>query len=143
MNPILRNVLAVIAGVIIGGVVNMGIIILSPSVIPPPEGVDPSDMESLMSNMHLFEAKHFIMPFLAHAIGTLAGAYTSVRIGVSQHLKLALIVGAFFAIGGIMMVMDLPSPPWFEALDIIVAYFPMAWLGWKLAGGNSEVKGAD
>ena len=139
MNPILRNVLAVVAGIIAGGIVNMGIIMISSSVIPPPEGVDPSDMESLKAGMHLFQPKHFIMPFLAHAIGTLAGAYLAVRLAVSQHLKLALIIGAFFLIGGIMMVMDLPAPLWYEALDLIVAYIPMGWLGWKLAGAPAAV----
>lgn len=74
MNPILRNILAFIAAVILGGLVNMGLIMISGSVIPPPEGVDPSDMESIKANMHLYGVKHFIFPFLAHALGTLVGA---------------------------------------------------------------------
>lgn len=47
MHPVLRNVLIVIGGLIIGSFVNMGIIMISGSIIPPPEGVDPSNMESL------------------------------------------------------------------------------------------------
>lgn len=35
MNPILRNILAVVAGIIAGSAVNMGIIMLSSSIIPP------------------------------------------------------------------------------------------------------------
>ncbi|RMG38369.1 MAG: hypothetical protein D6732_05390, partial [Methanobacteriota archaeon] len=70
MNPILRNVIAVLAGLILGSVVNMGLITLGSSVIPPPPGVDVTDMESLKSSMHLFEPRHFIFPFLAHALGT-------------------------------------------------------------------------
>ncbi len=31
-----------------------------------------------------------------------------------------------------MMVLQLPSPMWFNALDLIVAYIPMAYLGGKL-----------
>lgn len=31
----------------------------------------------------------------------------------------------------------LPGPTWFEALDILVAYIPMAWLGYIL-GGQGE-----
>ena len=38
MHPILRNIIAVIAGVAIGGFVNMSLIMVSGSVIPPPEG---------------------------------------------------------------------------------------------------------
>jgi len=30
------------------------------------------------------------------------------------------------------MVLSLPSPIWFNALDLIGAYLPMAYLGYKL-----------
>ncbi len=132
MNPILRNILAVIAGLIVGSIVNMGLITISGSVIPPPPGVDSSDMESLKSSMHLFEARHFIFPFLAHALGTLAGAWLASLIAVSHKMKFALGIGAFFLLGGIMMAFMLPSPAWFLVLDLVVAYIPMGWLGGKM-----------
>ncbi|MEZ4979370.1 MAG: hypothetical protein R2772_08730 [Chitinophagales bacterium] len=37
MNPILRNILAVVAGIVVGSAINMGIIMISGSLIPPPE----------------------------------------------------------------------------------------------------------
>lgn len=138
MNPILKNILAVIAGIILGSVVNMGIIMLSSSIIPPPEGVDPSDMESLKSSMHLFEPKHFIVPFLAHALGTLTGAFVTALIAFSHKMKLALIIGLFFLLGGISSVFMLPSPTWFIVLDLVGAYIPMAWIGGLLAGQVSK-----
>ncbi len=61
MNPILRNILAVIAGVIVGGIVNMSIVMISGTVIAPPEGVDVTTTEGLKASMHLFEPKHYIM----------------------------------------------------------------------------------
>ncbi|MDW3648089.1 MAG: hypothetical protein R8P61_13560 [Bacteroidia bacterium] len=135
MNPLLRNILAVIAGLIIGGLVNMGLISLGPSIIPPPEGMDPSDMESLKEFMPQMEFRHFIFPFLAHALGTLVGAFTAAKLAISKHMSLGLIVGAFFLIGGIMMVVQLPSPMWFNIVDLVGAYFPMGYLGAKLAMG--------
>ena len=63
MNPILRNVLAVVAGLVVGNVVNGFLISISGSVIPLPEGVDPNDMESLKAAMPTFPTKNFIMPF--------------------------------------------------------------------------------
>ncbi len=74
MNSMVKNVLAVIAGLVIGSVVNMGIIRISGSIIPPPEGADVTTMEGLKESMHLFQFKHFIFPFLAHALGTFVGA---------------------------------------------------------------------
>ena len=133
MNKIARNVLAVITGIILGNVVNMGIIMLQGSFIALPEGVDVTNTESLQSSMHLFGPKHFIFPFLAHAIGTLVGAYLSARIAASHKMKFALGIGIFFLIGGISMVFMIPSPIWFVILDLSLAYIPMGWLSGRLA----------
>ena len=118
--------------------VNMGLIMISSSIIPPPSGVDVTDMESLKSSMHLFEAKHFIFPFLAHALGTIAGAYVASLIAVSHKMKFALGVGVFFLLGGITNVFMLPSPLWFIVLDLVGAYIPMGWLGGKLTERNQS-----
>ena len=133
MNPIVKNILAVIAGLIIGSIVNMGIVMLSGSIIPPPEGGDVTTMDGLIATMHLFEPKHFIMPFLAHALGTLVGAFVAAKIAASRKMLLALVVGAFFFLGGAISASSLGGPLWFNALDLIVAYFPMAYLGWRFA----------
>ena len=133
MNKIVRNVLAVITGIILGSAVNMGIIMLQGYFIALPEGVDVTNTESLQSSMHLFGPKHFIFPFLAHAIGTLVGAYLSARIAANHKMQFALGIGIFFLIGGISMVFMMPAPVWFVMLDLSVAYIPMGWLSGKLA----------
>ena len=133
MNPILRNTLAVIAGLIVGNIVNMGIITISGSIIPPPEGMNPESLESLKEHMHLFEPKHFLMPFLAHALGTLMGAFVAASLAISFRLQLALFIGGLFMIGGIAMVFMVPSPTWFTVLDLSLAYIPMGWIGYKFA----------
>jgi hypothetical protein len=138
MNPVIRNIVAVIAGIIGGSLVNMGLIMISGQVIPPPAGVDVTDMESLKSSLHLFEPRHFIFPFLAHALGTLAGAFLTSVLAAGRKMTYALGVGVFFLIGGTINVFMLPSPLWFTLLDLIVAYLPMGWLGGKLSGGRKR-----
>ncbi|MBX2814721.1 MAG: hypothetical protein KTR24_01935 [Saprospiraceae bacterium] len=97
MSPLIKSILAVLAGLVVGGLINMGLIMSSSYVIPPPAGVDPTDMESLAQGMHLFSPKHFIMPFLAHALGTLAGALIAARLAPKTHRqRAALVVGVFF-----------------------------------------------
>ena len=132
MNPYLRNGLAIIAGVFIGAFINFGIILISGTIIPLPEGVDTSDIESMKASMNLYEPKHYLFPFLAHALGTLIGGIVAAKIAVSAQTKVALVVGIIFLYGGFSMVMQLPSPLWFNLLDLTVAYIPMAWLGAKL-----------
>lgn len=133
MNPVLKNTLAVVAGIIGGSVVNMGIINLSGSVIPPPTGADVTTMEGLKTTMHLFEPKHFLMPFLAHALGTLAGALIAASIAATRKMTFALVIGCFFLAGGIANVVMLPSPLWFTVTDLVFAYLPMGFLGGKIA----------
>jgi len=133
MNPIVRNILAVIAGIIFGSVVNMGIIMISGSIIPPPDGADVTTTEGLKAAMHLFEPKHFIFPFLAHALGTFAGAFVAALIAASHKMKFALGIGTFFLAGGIASVFMLPSPTWFSIVDLVGAYIPMSYFAGKLA----------
>lgn len=134
MNPFLRNTLAVIAGLVVGSVVNMSILLMSDSIIPAPNGADVSTTEGLKATMHLFEPKHFLFPFLAHAIGTFAGALTTALIAVKHKTKLAYGIGAFFLFGGLVTnFFTLPSPIWFSLVDLIFAYIPMAYLASKIA----------
>ncbi len=133
MHPIFRNISAVIVGVVAGSFLNMGMIMLSGSIIPPPEGSDNTTMEGLIASMHLFEPRHFIFPFLAHAFGTLSGAFLTAMFAASHQLTLAVLIGVLFMAGGIYMVIALPSPVWFTVLDLGVAYIPMSYFGWRLA----------
>ena len=141
MPTILRNVLALAAGILIGGIVNMLLITVSPMLIPPPAGVDPSSTENLARTMHLFEPRHFIMPFLAHSLGTLVGSLLAFLIAATRKAQLAYAVGAFFLIGGVAASFMLPAPAWFIALDLLAAYLPMAWLGTRIGSGKMKKEG--
>ena len=138
MKNIIINVLAVLLGLIIGSVVNGGLIQISGTIIPPPAGIDVTTEAGLRQALPLFEPKHFIFPFLAHALGTLIGAFFAALIATSYKLQLALIVGFIFLIGGIWMVFLVPSPIWFTILDLLVAYIPMALIGSKLIIKKNE-----
>ena len=133
MNPTVRNILAVVAGVVLGSLVNMGLVILGPMLIPPPEGADLSTAEGFAAALPLLDARHFLMPFLAHALGTLLGSFTTARIAANRELQLAMVVGVVFLAGGIAAANMIPAPTWFIVLDLVAAYLPMAWLGATLA----------
>ena len=136
MNPIVRNILAVIIGFVVGSLVNMGLITIGPSVIPLPEGADASTMEGLRDSMKLFTPVYFIVPFLAHALGTLAGAFVAAKIAASHHMKFAIGIGLLFLIGGIAAAYMLGGPMWFNITDLLLAYIPMGYLGGILAGAK-------
>lgn len=129
----LRTALAIVLGLVIGGGVNMALVVLGPSLIAPPPGADMTTVEGLRTAMHLLEPRHFLMPFLAHALGTLVGALVGSVIAASHRAIVANAVGALFLCGGIAASVMIPAPAWFKVLDLAVAYLPMAWFGLSIA----------
>ncbi|WP_245725281.1 hypothetical protein [Paenimyroides marinum] len=128
-----RNILAVIAGLVIGSLVNMALIMISGKIIPLPEGIDNQTAEGLAAGIHLFEPKHFIFPFLAHALGTFVGAFLATKLSNPKSIIGSMIIGVLFLAGGISMVLQLPeSPLWFNCVDLIFAYVPMVYIGYVL-----------
>lgn len=133
MKPAIKNLFIFLAAVAVGMVVNMAIVMISGFVVPLPIEVDVMDPEALKAAIPLFEPKHFVMPFLAHALGTLAGAYMAARFTSNKQIGWAGGVGVVFLLGGIANLQMLPMPVWFATLDLVAAYIPMGWLGAKLA----------
>lgn len=103
----LQNVLAVLVGCVVGGVVNMGLIAIGPLLIPPPAGVDMTTVAGMEAGVALLEPRHFLFPWLAHALGTLVGAALAARLAAGHRMAVAL--------------------------DLVAAYLPMAWVGGTLA----------
>jgi hypothetical protein len=74
-----------------------------------------------------------LFPFLAHAFGTFIAAILVSRYCNLWSKTAAYSVAGLFFIGGLMMVLVLPSPLWFTFTDLILAYFPMAFLALKMS----------
>ncbi len=140
MNSIVRNILAVVVGVIVCMFVNGGIISLSGSIIPLPEGLNPNDLESFKANAHLLQPKHFLMPFLAHALGSLVGGSVAALIAANRKMTFAIVIGCVHLLGGIAASFMIPAPVWFIVLDLVVAYIPMAYLGGLIFGKENRTR---
>lgn len=129
---ILNIGIAIVGGWFLGSLVNIGIILLGLKIYPLPETINVMDIQNYNANAHLLTTTHYITPFLAHAIGTLVGAFFASRIAKNYKLLLAILIGLLFLIGGIMEVGQRVTPTWFIILDLVVAYIPMAFLGYLL-----------
>ncbi len=124
MKLFFKYIAILIFGILIGMLVNMGLIIIGGTILPLPENFEPM-------NAINWDIKYFLFPFLAHSIGTFSGAFIASKLSNNYHIIIPLIVGICFLSGGIYMVMILPAPTWFICLDLIVCYIPMALLGWN------------
>ena len=131
---ILKRTLLIFLSIFIGAQLNGALLNLGANLIPPPEGCNLNSVEGLKAAAPLLEAKHYLFPFLAHALGTLISALLIARFLKTQQLFYSLAAGMLFLIGGVAMVIMLPGTPlWFILLDLIGAYIPMAYLGYKIA----------
>ena len=138
MSNRVKNIIALVVGIVVCMAVNMGLVMLLGNLFPPPPGVNPQDINSIRANLDQYSNMQILMPFIAHFMGSLIGGLVAALIAGSRRLLWPLIVGLFHLLGGISMIMMLPeSPLWFKALDLIVAYIPAALLGGYLGGGRS------
>lgn len=133
MRAVLRLIAACLAGVVAGSLVNGGILKLVAWLLPAPTGVDMHSMAGLQAALPALPAGQFLGPWLAHAGGPLAGAWLASRLLPPRQWAGALVVGLLFLAGGTMMAWQLPAPRWFELADLLLAYLPMAALGYWLA----------
>ncbi len=133
MNTTLRNIGAVIGGLVLGSIINSVIVNIGIQTIPSPAGTDFTTPEGIRDSMALMEPKHYVMPFLAHAVGTFVGAFVAAKLAATYKMRFAIGIGIAFLIGGISMVIMVSSPLWFTVADLLLAYIPMAYLAGRLA----------
>lgn len=129
MNPTLRNVLAVVAGAVACVLLNGALLKLMMSIIATPDGFNPEDP----ATYSLLGARHFLSPFIAHAVPSLVGGSIAALIAATHKMRCALAVGVLHLVGGIAAAFMIPAPAWFIVLDLVVAYLPMAWIGGRIA----------
>ncbi|MFM7709381.1 MAG: hypothetical protein ACKO5C_00555 [Ferruginibacter sp.] len=134
MSPLLKNSLALLISVFVGMIVNSAIIEWGPLLIPYPPGIHMQTPEDIEAAIPHLKPIHYLMPWLAHALGTLAGALLVSLLSSNRRLIRSLIIGGVFLAGGIYMITLIPSPAWFTWLDLTLAYLPIAYLGWRLSG---------
>jgi len=138
----MRFFIAVLVGLIVGSTVNMALIKLNGTVVALPEGIDPTDPESLAANIHLLEPVHFLVVWLAHALGTFVGAFVACSIAAVNKARASWIIGGLFLVGGVMMAVMVDAPLWFDVVDLVGAYLPMAALAIRLRGGAGSTSEA-
>lgn len=130
---VVRNILAVILGLVVGNLCNWAVLTLGHIILPPPAGFDGSSLDGVASTIHLLRPADFSVPFLAHALGTFTGVLAAMFIAASGRKVIAVILGLLFLAGGIAANVMIPAPAWYRAVDVLLAYIPMAYLGMKLS----------
>lgn len=126
----LRNIAAVLAGLIVGMIVNMLLVQINTLIFPLPEGVNMMDSEQMRSAIRQMPPASWIGVFIAHLGQAFVGAWLAAKIGKSHQMVLAMIVGVLALLGGIANALMLATPAW--TWIEMPLYLVAAWFGGKL-----------
>lgn len=139
MSPTLRNILAVVVGLAVGGAVNMGLITLNMSVLyPAPAKLDPSDTVAFQAYLDGLPTAAFLVVVLAHLGQAAIGGWVAARLAAGHPMRLAMIIGLASLFGGISMMQTVKGPTWMYAE--LPGYLLVAWLAGRIEEGRRAKK---
>ena len=136
MKTLLRNILGIVVGVLVGTVVIALVQILGHQVYPVTEGVDINDREAMVALVKNLPVGSLLFVIAAYFAGSFVGGAVAAFIGRGARVRHALVVGALLLVAGVMNLMAIPHPVWFNILTVLV-FLPAAWLGGRLVAGSA------
>ena len=102
----IRKILAVLLGAIVGSVFNMALISLSHVIYPLPEGIDPNDFEAFRAHVEAngLPTGALMIVLAAHAGGSFVSGFVCGVIAQRSWYLAAAILGILWTCGGIAML---------------------------------------
>ncbi|MEX2181540.1 MAG: hypothetical protein WD771_05820 [Gemmatimonadaceae bacterium] len=134
MNPTLRVVLAVLAGVLFGGLVVAGVEAANGLIHAMPEGLDRSDPGAMRAFVAGLPALAFVLLLVGWLLGTFLGGALAVRMAGQRPALVAGIVGGVILAATVMNLVMLPHPIW-VVIGAVVGIPAAAWLAGRTLPG--------
>jgi hypothetical protein len=140
MNPVLRSILAVIAGIIVGNILIFGVQMLSVFFYPTPPGLDPTDTEAMKEWIASLPPGALLFVLAAYAVGTFGGAWLAARLAGRAPVLHALFIAVFFFSASVVNLSKYQPahPTWFVIANLGL-FVPVAWLGGRLVTKRQAV----
>ena len=130
MNPTLKRVLTVIAGLVTGMIVVGLVEQLGMMIYPPPADLDINNPEMMSAYVKSAPIGSLLFVVLAWAVGAFAGTAVSSLIDRSYGRTAAYMIGGILMIAGIMNMVMIPHPLWFWVS--VLVFIPSALLGYRV-----------
>jgi hypothetical protein len=130
----LRKILAVIAGVVAGGLVVFVLEGVGHHFYPSPPGIDMHDPAALKSLISTLPLGALLCVVAGWVLGAFAGG--AVAGLISRSLTPALLTGTIQLLFGVLTMVMIPHPIWMILLGVLLPV-PSAWLGARLTGATA------
>ena len=141
MKNIVQNIFAILLAIFAASIITFSIIVLGHSIVPTPDGIDTNNFESIKSNFHLFQAKHFLFPLLAHVLGTFVSSYLLSRFAKTYKFWFAIGIGIIFMLASLSLSLRIGHLNWIGIIEI-AQYIPVSVLGyevWQRTSSTSNI----
>ena len=131
---VVRNIGAVVIGVLFGGIINWYIGILNVQFFPLPEGMTfislMQDQEAFTAWINSLPQTAFILVLVAHLSQAFFGGYVAAFISKRNVMCVAMVVGGITLLAGLMNMAQIPAPLWLWIE--MPLYLVVAWYAGKL-----------
>ena len=124
----MKKVLAVIAGMVAGGIAMSIVQMISSLLHPMPANLSLSDTEGVREWISNLPASAFAIVLFSHSLGAYVAAVVCRLIVGEKWRRGTLIIAGLFTLAGIANSIIIPQPIWVSLVDVVV-YFPAALLG--------------
>lgn len=131
MKTTLRNILGVVAGVLVGAVVIFAVQFAGHQIYPVAGSLDMNDKEAMAAFMASLPVGALLIVIAAYAAGSFVGGGLAALICRGARIRHALVVGVVLLLSGVMNLVAIPHPVWFSILTVLV-FLPAAWLGGRM-----------
>ena len=126
-----RNIAAVLAGLVVGMIVNMAFVMLNSYVLfPMPEGTTFEDPALFGAYIETLPTAAFLVVLVAHLGQSFVGGWVAARLSSSHAMALAMIIGVLSLAGGIANMVQIPGPTWL--MIELPLYLVVAWLAGRI-----------
>jgi hypothetical protein len=133
---IIRNIFAIVVGVIVGMTFNMLFGFINTLIFPLPEGMSYWDMfdeekfQEIVDWIGTLPQSAFILVLVAHLSQAFFGGYVAAFISKRNVMCVAMVVGALSLVAGLMNMAQMPAPLWLWIE--MPLYLLVAWYAGKL-----------
>ena len=128
----MKSLIAVVTGVIVGGVVVFGVEGLGSVVLYALTGIEPITAQGAAELASVRPTESLLVVVLAYLLGPMAGGYIAARLAPFKRYFHAIAVGAVQLIFGVITLALFPHPEWFW-IATLVAFIPAALAGAGMA----------
>jgi MFS family permease len=118
----MKQVLAVLAGLVVGVLVIFLAQAIEMAIFPPPANFDPNDPEQVKQLMQNASTLSLVLVLVGYFLGAFIGGLVATNIIKGTTWMPALLVGTVLTVLGLINLLAIPHPLWFTIFGLVI-YF--------------------